>query len=289
MRIQHLKHPALTRGFTLIELLVVISIIALLISIVLPTLQNVRQSVRSTACLSNQRQLMTAWHSHATEHNGTAMYSQTANTQVNGLVANAERHWFFEMNEYLPMFTEASILLCPQADFASGRTDSNVLNGDYAHGWWFGPDSRTHFSPTDPGAHGGYGYNNMWEFDASEGGNPNWGFLADEGFKTVDHAQMPSQTPVFADSTRPDIGFPNTANSVGFPDYLDNAAINRAEDNFLFRDTFRLTMSRHGQIGSTNTATSGVNMSMADGSVRFLPVQDLGRVQWSRVFEQHAP
>ena len=44
-------------AFTLIELLVVVSIIALLISLVLPTLSMIRQTGRKVVCLSNQRQL----------------------------------------------------------------------------------------------------------------------------------------------------------------------------------------------------------------------------------------
>ncbi len=46
------------RAFTLVELLVVISIIALLIAILVPTLSRARQQVRGVACRSNMKQLM---------------------------------------------------------------------------------------------------------------------------------------------------------------------------------------------------------------------------------------
>jgi len=57
-------------GFTLIELLVVISIIAVLASLILPGVQNARETARRTQCMSNMRNVGLAAQNYATTYNG---------------------------------------------------------------------------------------------------------------------------------------------------------------------------------------------------------------------------
>ena len=70
------------KGFTLIELLVVIAIIAILMAILMPALNRVREQGKRAVCMNNVKQLALAWTMYADENddvlvNGAIGYSNT--------------------------------------------------------------------------------------------------------------------------------------------------------------------------------------------------------------------
>lgn len=91
------------RGFTLIELLVVISIIAVLMSLILPAVQNAREAGRRTQCLNNIRNVTLAAMNFASSNKSKlpALSYYPARDIGSGLETIRGRSWAVEMLPFM--------------------------------------------------------------------------------------------------------------------------------------------------------------------------------------------
>jgi len=122
------------KGFTLIELLVVIAIIALLMAILMPALQRVKNQARTVACQSNLRQWALYFSFYTDENNGHFHrgWNDSADTQFS---------WMTVMRPYY--LDDPDLRFCPTA--RKGRDEGQ----DNTFGAW------TNFYDE----HGSYGIN----------------------------------------------------------------------------------------------------------------------------------
>ncbi len=123
--------PSSRRGFTLIELLVVISIIALLVAILLPSLQKARRQARAIHCASNLHALGHSLQIYASEYN-SAIPRDIDGSQGQQLpypvplLRSLQMEIYNEPHElarrpYYQQFLEMKVLQCP--DFPQDNTD----------------------------------------------------------------------------------------------------------------------------------------------------------------------
>ena len=178
------------RGFTLIELLVVIAIIALLLAILMPALQRVKQQARAVVCQSNLKQWGTIFAIYTDDNNGF-FPKRTSGTG----------RWINVLYDYY--YRDAKIRCCPMATkiknpiYPPGGSGTLGVGGDAFTAW--GKIGVTGSRPdglNEPaGTWGSYGINH-WVYVAIE--DPLYGQAAKDYWGTV-NVKNNGSIPLFLD------------------------------------------------------------------------------------------
>ena len=100
--------PTARRAFTLIELLVVIAIIAILAAILFPVFAQAREKARQTACLSNLKQIGTAFRMYVGDYDEVHLY-----TLMNE--AGSPPSIYLWQQRLIPYTKSGGLFICPSS------------------------------------------------------------------------------------------------------------------------------------------------------------------------------
>lgn len=132
-------HHQHRRGFTLVELLVVIAIIGLLIALLLPAVQKIRESAGRTRCMHNMKQIGLALHAHHDAYKAfppVHMSSRQTGPVFPSLLPYVEQTALFDSRS--PSDSWRSLWRQPVATYQCPVVRPGVTAGNIDYGGYFG-------------------------------------------------------------------------------------------------------------------------------------------------------
>lgn len=148
------------KAFTLIELLVVIAVIAVLLAVMVPATRAARERAQRAICLSNLRQLTTAWIAYADQHDGYLVaghalgYTKVGRLMLEGWAGYA--FYYPKSRETLlanpakgplwPYLRDIDIYRCPRGSPGHAMTYSTVISANNETAEAAGTTTDTSFS-----------------------------------------------------------------------------------------------------------------------------------------------
>jgi prepilin-type N-terminal cleavage/methylation domain-containing protein/prepilin-type processing-associated H-X9-DG protein len=243
------RYPNNTQGFTLTEVLIVMGLISMLMSLLLPVVGKARLAARSTACLSNLRQMSNAWNMYTAANHGRLMHHIFFTPAMPDLAWSG--YWPGVLDEY---GVRGAALVCPTASEISEDSTRKGF-GSASLGW-----TGKYFNDCT-----GIKLNDSLIRESSYGMNA---YLTVGGFgdsNKITAVRNITEVPLFMDCVMSDTSPDNPGTPP--PPNLHGDQVTAASPNH-----WRFLIARHGR---------AINMAMADGSARRVPLDETYLLTWT--------